>query len=230
MSLEKARSTRHRAVHLERATPSMERIGFHDLVHRAQGGDRKAMDQVLAILRPHLEILARPFADPSRPAESASDLLQESCLRAWQRLDTFEGGKDDDETFAMFRAWVGQIVRRMGLNAQRDRMAKGRSPPEKILPLHGDGGGSSGEGGRAGLPAATQTPSAYVRADETAQRVRAALDRLEDPTAAKIVRMRFFQGLTIPQIAEKIGMSPVRVRERHRSAMRRLRRDLGEWI
>lgn len=208
----------------------MEAEGFQGLVQRAQAGDRAAMDQVLEVLRPHLEPLARPFADPSRPAESTSDLLQDSCLRAWQKIDSFDGGQNDEETFAMFRAWLGQIVRRLGLNAKRDRAAKGRSPAERILPLRLDGGDSAGLGSGPGLRARTPTPSAYVRAAETTQRIRGALDRLSDPMAARIVRMRFFEGLTIPQISERLGLSPVQVRERHRSAMRRLRREIGTRI
>jgi RNA polymerase sigma factor (sigma-70 family) len=118
---------------------------------------------------------------------------------------------------------MGQIVRRLGMNARRDRSAGGRIPPSKVRPLN-----PAGEGSPA--PVSTQTPSAYVGAGERAQRIREALDDLPDPLAADIVRMRFFDGLTIPQIAERIGLSPVRVRERHRSAMRRLRRELAEWL
>lgn len=208
----------------------MECEGFQDLVRRARDGDRKAMDEVLSILRPHLEVQARPFADPSSPAESTSDLLQESCLRAWQKIDSFEGGRNDDETFAMFRSWMGQIVRRLGLNAQRNRSTKGRIPPEKIVPIRPPGGGSSSLGGGSALPASTRTPSAYAGAGEVARRLEEALDDLPDASAARIVRMRFFDGLTIPEIAEKLGLSPIQVRERHRSAMRRLRRVLGDWL
>jgi RNA polymerase sigma factor (sigma-70 family) len=197
--------------------------GFHDLIVRARGGDREAMDQVLSILRPQLESLARLYADPSRPAQSTADLLQECCVRAWQKIGSFEGGEDDGETFAMFRAWMGQIVRRLGMNAHRDRSAGGRIPPSKVRPLN-----PAGEENPA--PASTRTPSAYVGAGERAQRIREALDELPDALAADIVRMRFFDGLTIPQISERIGLSPVRVRERHRSAMRRLRRELAELL
>ncbi len=40
--------------------------GFNDLVRRAQDGDRAAMDRVLETLRPHLEHLARPYANPAK--------------------------------------------------------------------------------------------------------------------------------------------------------------------
>lgn len=207
----------------------MEHTGFQDLVERAQAGDRKAMDEVLSILRPHLEALARSYAEPTRPAQSTADLLQEACLRAWRKLDRFDTGEDDEETFAMFRAWVGQIVRRLGMNARRDLAAKGRSPPGQILRLGPEGDDGKHQGGEHVLPSSTLTPSAYACADELAHRIEAALDELPDQGVARIVRMRFFDGLTIPEIAKRLGLSPDQVRERHRSAMRLLRRDLGEW-
>ncbi|MCZ6691866.1 MAG: sigma-70 family RNA polymerase sigma factor [Planctomycetota bacterium] len=203
---------------------------FGKILQRAQDGDRQAMDKVLQNLRPYLASLARPYADPIRPAGSTADLLQDACLRAWRKLGTFEGGKNDEETFAMFRSWIGQIVRRLGLNSIRDRAAKGRIPSDKIVPLRPADGDSSGAGSDRDVPARTRTPSAYAREGEMAERIRSALESLADPTAATVVRLRFFDGMTIPEIAERLDMSPSQVRERHRSAMRRLRRELGEWL
>ena len=217
-------------MHRQRVTRPMELDGFEELIRSAQQGDREAMDRVLEILRPYLDSLARPFADPSRPAESTSDLLQECCLRAWRKLDSFQGGENDQETFGMFRAWLGQIVRRLGMNAQRDVLARKRIPPQKLLPLDAAAKESKDLGSELGLPARTPTPSAVARADEMAQQIQDALENMEDETASEIVRMRFFEGLTISRISERVDLTPVRVRERLRSAMKRLRRDLGKWV
>jgi DNA-directed RNA polymerase specialized sigma24 family protein len=70
--------------------------GFAELVERARGGDRQALDALLARVRPWLEELAR-----GRP--EASDLAQEAWLRAWQKLDQFHGGPDDAQALALFR-------------------------------------------------------------------------------------------------------------------------------
>ena len=101
----------------------MHAEGFHELLRQAQAGDRQAVDQLLAAIRPDLERLARPYADPGRPDESASDLVQSVLLRAWQNIEQFHGGSGDDETFAMFQGWIAQIAHRLGLNAVRDRKA-----------------------------------------------------------------------------------------------------------
>ena len=208
----------------------MARTGFHDLLRQAQGGNRGAMDKVLEILRPYLAPLADSFADPARPAESTSDLLQDCCLRAWRRIDTFQGASDDEQTFAMFRSWMGQIMVRTGLNAKRDRLAKSQIPPGKIRPLRTGGIDTTHPGAEVTVPDSSPTASEGVRAAETVQQIQTALDKLPDKTAAQIVAMRFFEDLTFPQIGERLGLGPDQVRDRHRTAMRRLRRDLEKWL
>src|SRR5437867_2287578 len=113
----------------------MRPLRFRDLVQRAQTGDRQAMDELLPIVRPWLEQSARRYVDPREPGASTSDLVQEAWLQAWQKLDQFRGGRDDQQTLAMFRAWVSRIVRRLGLNAVRHRHAQRRKPQQKIVRL-----------------------------------------------------------------------------------------------
>ena len=211
----------------------MEIDGFHELVRSAQEGDREAMDGVLQKLRPLLEKLSRQYADPTRRVGSTADLLQESCLRAWQKLDGFQGGQDDDETCAMFQSWIGQIVRRLGINAERDRKRLRRSPgnDKKLIPLGAPlpGQGTS-DGGVVDPLARDLTPSAYARVDERAERIRAALDRLPDDAGVQIVRMRFFEGLSLQDISGRLDLGYDKVRDRYRSAMRRLEKDLDGEI
>src|SRR5271165_2323644 len=100
----------------------MEHVpGFHDLLARARSGDRAATDELLALIHPWLEQIARNHAHPHNPDGSVSDLVQEAWLRAWQKLDQFQGADDEAQAVAMFRAWLGRIVARLGLNAARDR-------------------------------------------------------------------------------------------------------------
>ncbi|MCZ6603156.1 MAG: RNA polymerase sigma factor [Planctomycetota bacterium] len=206
---------------------SSDAKGFHDLVRRAQNGDRKAMDEVISILRPYLERLARPFADPARPAESTGDLLQESCLRIWQKLESFEGGMNDDETFAMFRSWIGQIVKRLGLNSQRDHGRQRRSPPGKILKIgQAQPSGPSTSGSKLEPPSPGPSPSTYARVDERAEKIQEVLDALPDQTDATIVRMRFFEGESLVSIAKKLSIGYEQVKERYRRTMRQLENDL----
>ena len=205
----------------------MESGGFQDLVRRAQAGDREAMDQVLSILRPHLERLASPYADPLRPVGSTADLLQESCLRAWTKLGSFQTGQDDEETFALFRAWVGQLVRRLGLNAQRDRKRQRRDPPKKILSLGARRSESpTTSGGGNDPPANDPSPTTLARGEEGARWVRAALEEIPDETDAAIVRLRFYEELTLKEISKRLNLGYDQVRGRFDAMVVRLQRDL----
>ena len=104
----------------------MEHIpGFHELLARARAEDRAATDELLALVRPWLEQMARSHA----PDGGVSDLVQEAWLRAWQKFDQFQGADDEAQALAMFRAWLARIVTRLGLNAARDGGARQRTAP-----------------------------------------------------------------------------------------------------
>jgi RNA polymerase sigma factor (sigma-70 family) len=201
--------------------------GFQGVLRSAQAGDREAMDRVLSILRPHMERLAHLYADPLRPVHSTADLLQESCLRVWQKLPSFQGGEADEETFAMFRVWVGQIVRRLGMNARRDQATCRRSPRTGVVPLRVRRPTDTTTKRRhTEPPAPGPTPSARLRATERDERVEHALNGLGDRAEAEMVRMHFVDKLTLPEISRRLGLDFAKVRRLYRAAMRRLGRDL----
>ena len=183
------------------------------------------MDRLLAAVRPHLEHLARRYADPAHATESASDLVQEASLRAWQKIDQFAGGPGHEEALAKFRIWMGQIVHRLGLNAQRDRKAQKRLPAgRRILPLSA--------GSKSGVPRVTAvsagpSPSVRVQVSEEATRVRAALQRIASDGDREVVRLRIFEGLTLEETARRLGLSVDQVPGRFQACLRILERELG---
>ncbi len=120
---------------------------FHDLVRRARADDPQAREQLLEAVRPYLAELARDFADPGHPEESVSDLVQDASVRVWQKLGQFQGAGDDQQTLAMFRAWAGQIVRNLGVSAQRHRNAQRRHPQGKMINLAAPNPQESSSGG-----------------------------------------------------------------------------------
>src|SRR5262249_23599367 len=160
-------------------------------------------DQLLAEVRPDLERWARRYATADQPEASVSDLVQSVCLRAWQKLDMFDIGADDEQTVAQFRAWIGRIVERLGLNSVRRRTAQRRRPAGPLLglPLAGRDDSAAIQGQ---LPAGdTPTPSNQARAGEAGSLVHQALERIPDATDRAIVQLRFFEGLSLRQIAER---------------------------
>jgi RNA polymerase sigma factor (sigma-70 family) len=63
-------------------------------------------------------------------------------------------------------------------------------------------------------------------ADEQVERVRAALERLTDDQDRQIVHLRFLEGLSLRQIATRLGRSHEFVRQRFHAALRVLEREL----
>ncbi|MCZ6690766.1 MAG: RNA polymerase sigma factor [Planctomycetota bacterium] len=202
--------------------------GFDRLVREAQAGDRGATDRILTIFEPYIRHLARYYAASAGAVESAEDLFQDSCLRAWEKIGMFEGGKCDEATYAMFRAWIAQIVKRRGFNSRRDQRRHIRSPPEKILSLDVPMcDGSQEAPRRLEAYASEKTPSEYARDEEMARKVREAIEELPDQLDAKIVTMKYFDGLTVAEICKELELGYDAVRNRYRAAERRLRRKLG---
>jgi RNA polymerase sigma-70 factor, ECF subfamily len=202
---------------------------FSELLLRAQSGDRRAMDLILEEFQPLLEKTASGYADPDQAAESASDLVQESKLRAWQRVGQFRGAGDEIQLRAMFGAWLGQIARSIGLNAREARNARKRRAPNAVHVRIGGGGGSSTHAGFD--PASSDpTPSAEAGKDERASLIQAALERLPSAESREVLRLCFFDGLTLRQVAERLALTYSQVRERYHAAMRVLERDLKDYL
>lgn len=195
---------------------------FRELLRKAQAGDRRAMDDVLGELLPRLEPIARRYADPVRPVGSTTDLLQECCLRAWKGIGSFRGGQTDEETFAMFRAWIGRILRNLGRNEVRDQMTRRRRTPGRV---HSLGGGA--ERNAVDDPAAPDPgPRTSAGKGEEARMLRESLERIDDPTNRAIIERHYFHGETLGEIADHLGLSFPEVRRRYRAGMRQLERDL----
>lgn len=119
--------------------------------------------------------------------EGAEDVVQESALIAWGKIEEF----DPATPGTSFAAWLGQIVRFTALNQGR-RVGKQRhseTPLERASE-------AEDERSRAGL--------AMESADDQA-RVRAALESLDD-TVRACVLMRTLAGMTYQEISKALGV------------------------
>jgi RNA polymerase sigma factor (sigma-70 family) len=204
----------------------VESTGFQELLSKARAGEETATARLLTLIQDHLARSAGKFDDRSQAVESTSDLVQNASLKLWQHLHEFRGGNSDEETLSMFLVWSEQIVKRLGLNALRDRSAHRRSPPnpvQRFVQASSDESNSY----RHGEPAASDpTPSTNVRTREEAAAIKEAVDRLADDLDRELLRLRFFEGRSMRQIAEILPLSYDQIRDRFQAIMRRLARDL----
>lgn len=200
--------------------------GFNDLLRRAQAGEAEATEELMARLRPYLEQIARVKVDNPHASRSASDLAQEGLLRVWQKLDQFEGAEQDEHSWMMFRSWIAQLVGRLHLNTERDRLAQKRHPGARIQPLQAANPADS-QAPAVDPPADDPTASQQVGRREEMDRLRQALAQRQDDVGVTVVRMHFFEGLSLREIAERLGLTYDQVRHRYQTTLRALEHELG---
>ncbi len=196
----------------------MNSCGFRDIVRKAQAGDTGALDELFRFARPVVERIVRARTTP--PNESVNDHVQNTCARIFEKLDQFDGARtvsDDEQCIAVFVGWVRQVTLSVLANAPRGR--------ERFRKVRIEPAGSTNTPGND-PPAPDGTPSTYARADEESKLVLAAVDALPDPINREIVKLRFFDGLSLREITEQLSLTYDVVRERYKTSMRRLRREL----
>lgn len=179
-----------------------------NLLEAAAGGDREAFDRAYALVYEELRGLAH--------AQRAR----------WRGQETLNTTALVHETYLKLAAWTGaewegrghllgmasRAMRQVLVSyAERWRAAK-RGGDRTRVPL------SSGLLPEVAADAAVETLA-----------VHRALERLEaiDPRQVRVVECRFFAGLSIPETAEAVGVSPATVKRDWRLASAWLHRELA---
>ena len=157
-------------------------------------GDPHAAEQLLPLVYDELRKLAAQKLAQEKPGQTlqATALIHEAYLR----LVGVEKAQQWDSRGHFFAAAAEAMRRILVDNARRKRR-----------PKHG------GDRKRLDLDAAA--PIALTPADDLVE-LDEALSRLErtDAVAARLVKLRYFAGLSMPQAAEALGM-PLRTTERN---------------
>lgn len=175
----------------------------HDLIRGAQRGEEAAFAE---LVHRHEERAMRVALALIANREDARDLAQEAFLRVFRNLERFDFQHE-------FTTWLYRIVTNLAIDLLRKRrpaMSTSAQEEEADLDL------ADPEG-----PA----PSHSMEQMETAERVRACIDRLA-PHFRSVMILRELEGLPCTEIARIVGTTHVTVRWRlHRG--RKL--FLEEW-
>jgi RNA polymerase sigma factor (TIGR02999 family) len=183
-----------------------EQASLTDLIQRASAGDAEAADALFAATYDDLRKLARNRlrAGGRNTLLDTSSLVHESYLRfvRSRRLRV--------EDRAHFLHWAGRVMRSVIVDFARRRSAQRRGAGASRVPL------------TVQLAADHRAP-----ADEILL-VHDALDRLAalDPRMAQVVEMRYFGGLSEPEIALALGVTDRTVRRDWEKARLLLREAL----
>ena len=147
--------------------------------------------------RPLFALMLR-LSDGDR--QRAEDLVQETFVRAWQHPEALRAD------YASVRPWLLTVGRRLAIDARRARQARPAEVGDAIL------------------------ENARVSADH-AERSAATLDVREavktlTPEHREVLVQVYFQGASVAEAAEALGIPPGTVKSRAYYALRALRRVL----
>lgn len=178
-----------------------------ELIQRAREGDREAADAVFAATYAQLRGLARARLRASRAREflDTGALVHETYLRfaASGQL------RVDDRVH--FLRWSGRVMRSVIVDMVRRRQAERRG------------------GDAAHLTLTTGVADVASGGEQEILRVHEALDELAlaGPRLVDVVELRYFAGLTEPEVAEALGVTERTVRRDWTKARLLLREALA---
>jgi RNA polymerase sigma-70 factor (ECF subfamily) len=165
-------------------------------------GTTTAEHELAALQREHgrpLFALLLRLCDGDR--QRAEDLVQETLVRAWQHPEALRAADFDS-----VRPWLLTVARRLAIDARRARQARPAEVGDAVL------------------------ENARVMSDH-AERAAAMLDVREavktlTPEHREVLVLVYFQGASVAEAAETLGIPPGTVKSRAFYALRALRRVL----
>jgi RNA polymerase sigma-70 factor (ECF subfamily) len=173
------------------------------LVQAARQGQLEAFEELVA--RHRDKVYARALSILHNE-EDAVDLSQEAWIKAWQRLEQFQGESS-------FATWITRIVINVCLDHLRRQK---RWPSESIEALEEETGNRDWL-----LPPVTVNPTAGLERAELQARIWQALGQLSVPHRTVLI-LHEFEGMEYRKIAEIMGCSIGTVMSRLFYARRRL--------
>jgi len=202
--------------------PARARAGRHDssqigsLLARAKTGSTSALGRMLDLCRPQLLRTARKeVANRLRFETSGSDVVQDALVNAAKGFGRFRGQHATE-----FIGWLRAILtHRLAEIARRtDRRNNCRT---------GELVNGAVEGLSQFVIDKQESPSTIVGNQEYSELIRAALVRMSRRDQ-EVLRLRFEDQLTFPQIGKGLGLSEDAARMLFRRAVRRLQRELPD--
>jgi RNA polymerase sigma-70 factor, ECF subfamily len=171
------------------------------LIQRARGGDPEALGHLLQMYRDYLSFMAESqMCRYSHHAVSASDVVQETFLRAHDNFYQFQGS-----TEAALTAWLRRILANSIVSLARRPLGLRRQSPAREQTLR-DLLDSSSQAAAALFVASDSSPSARASRRERAVLFANAMQQLPGDYR-QVILLRHMQGLPFAQVAQQMGRS-----------------------
>lgn len=140
-----------------------------------------------------------------RDGATAEDLLQETFLRVWNRVQGFDAGK------GAIGPWLLAVARNRAIDYLRSAGGRERNALEFEETDH---------------PSLFTDMEPELLMSDKARRVKAAMDRLP-ANHRQVIELAYFEGLSQTEMAERMGQPLGTVKTWVRTALKSLRDDLG---
>jgi RNA polymerase sigma-70 factor (ECF subfamily) len=184
---------------IRQPSPSIRLAGLIEAV--AARRDRAAFAELFDYYAPRIKALLMRSGTPPGQAE---DLAQEAMLAVWRKAGQF------DRSRASPSAWIYTIARNLRVDAFRRDVSAAALAAETLR--------ASDE---------PMKPDTALEIDEREKRVRFAMQRLT-PDQITVVELSFFHGKAHGDIAKELALPLGTVKSRVRSALKQLRKHLGD--
>ena len=189
-----------------------------ELIRRARGGDREALGELLEGFRGYLKVIAARQLDRRLGGRlDASDVVQQTFLSAYRKVDQFRGQGE-----AEFIGWLQRILEHNIQEVVRNhtRIAKRSIRREEPVP-------DSQLAVRAAGDIRGTTPSQRAMQGEDAVRLARTMEKLpKDQREA--VRLRHLEGWSLAEISAHLGRTPAAAAGLLKRGMQSLRKHLAE--
>jgi RNA polymerase sigma-70 factor (ECF subfamily) len=192
------------------------------LLRAARGGDTAVLGQLLELYRNYLSLLARvQIGQRLQGKADELDLVQETFLEAHKNFHRFQGTSEPQ-----FVAWLRQILAANMANLLRRYLGTQGRDVRLERDLANAVDHSSMALDRA-LLAQGSSPSQQASRREQSVLLADALSELPEDYREALV-LRHLEGLTFPQVAERMGRSVDSVEKLWLRGITRLRKAVGE--
>lgn len=175
------------------------------LLRQARDGDRDAYEALVASCREELlKSIRLKIGAPLRASLEPEDVLQEVQLRALASISKFRWQGDGS-----FEAWLKGIASNFILHSAKTHHRR------RELQILGDPRASG------------VSPSHGERRNERFERLKKSVEQLP-PDYRTVVRLARIEGLTISEVAERMGRSSTAVKSLLFKAMKKLQTSFGD--
>jgi RNA polymerase sigma-70 factor (ECF subfamily) len=168
------------------------------LVRGAQAGDRAALDDLFTRYLPRVRrIVALRLGCPMKDFAQYEDLVQESMLRTFEKLDQFK-----EQSEGTFYHWVASCVA-SAVNLEFRKLGAQKRGGGKVKPF---GAFASEDLSASFFPSDTPGPRTRASAHELEARLEAALLGLKSHHR-EIIVLRHICGMSSEEVAASLGFS-----------------------